>query len=398
MKPYNSDMTIEEFVTKHAKPYDESTDNYLREPFAKDTRVGRSGPLFNAHTYHTKVPPEGIVPYIMHYTEPGNVILDPFAGSGMTGVAAILSAKPTPTIELPRGASLGPRNTILNDLSPAACHIAFNYCHPLEPVILKKEVDRILSELNEEFSWLYGTTHDNGIPGIIQYVIWSDVFRCCRCAESIVIWDAAVDLTRGEVTEAFECSHCGFRGTKRDHSWVGSIPVLVNYKWIDPKTGKKKRSERRPNRYDLAKLEDIRSKEIPYCYPTYPFGQEREMWRGIHRDAGITRVCDFYTKRNLWALASLWNAATRTPNERTSQYLKFLVTSFGLKHASRMTAIILKRGSKPVLTGNQPGTLYIPSLSAEKNLQEVMLRKAKSIMTAATSLLGVGGAIGAPIS
>ena len=47
-------------------------------------------------------------------------------------------------------------------------------------------------------------------------------------------------------------------------------------------------------------------KTIPYWYPTDPFGPDREMWRGGHRDAGITRVCDFYTKRNLWALAALW--------------------------------------------------------------------------------------------
>ncbi len=42
-----------------------------------------------------------------------------------------------------------------------------------------------------------------------------------------------------------------------------------------------------------------------------------------------------------------------------------------------MTAIILKGGSRPVLTGNQPGTLYVPSFSAEKNLMAVFERKAK---------------------
>ena len=32
--------------------------------------------------------PEAIAPFINHYTKPGDVVVDPFCGSGMTGVAA----------------------------------------------------------------------------------------------------------------------------------------------------------------------------------------------------------------------------------------------------------------------------------------------------------------------
>lgn len=89
MKANNSDITVEEFIARHVKPYDPATDNYFREPFAKDTKVGKNSAIYNAHSFHTKVPPEGIMPYILHYTEPGDLLFDPFAGSGMTGVAAI---------------------------------------------------------------------------------------------------------------------------------------------------------------------------------------------------------------------------------------------------------------------------------------------------------------------
>lgn len=61
MKAYNSDITVEEFIAQHATPYDEATDNYFREPFAKDTKVGKNSAIYNAHSYHTKVPPEGVV-------------------------------------------------------------------------------------------------------------------------------------------------------------------------------------------------------------------------------------------------------------------------------------------------------------------------------------------------
>src|SRR3972149_720439 len=99
---------VPDFVQRYGKPYDLGTDPYARPPFASDTRAGKNDPIYNAHSYHTKVPPGGIVPYIEHYTEPGDIVLDPFCGSGMTGVACLQTG----------------RNAIIRALSPAAAHNA----------------------------------------------------------------------------------------------------------------------------------------------------------------------------------------------------------------------------------------------------------------------------------
>jgi DNA modification methylase len=87
-------QALADFIAKHAKPYDSETDTYDRPPFTADIKEGKNDPIYNAHSYHTKVPPRGIIPYILHYTEPGDLILDPFCGSGMTGVAALMCANP----------------------------------------------------------------------------------------------------------------------------------------------------------------------------------------------------------------------------------------------------------------------------------------------------------------
>ena len=58
------------------------------EPFAADVSEGRSGLFYDAHSYHTKVPHKAIMRYILHYTEPGDIVFDGFCGTGMTGVAA----------------------------------------------------------------------------------------------------------------------------------------------------------------------------------------------------------------------------------------------------------------------------------------------------------------------
>jgi len=72
-------------------------------------------------------------PYILHYTPAGRPRAGPVCGSGMTGVAAqMCPASCGPSGDIPELKDrVGPRACILNDLSPAACHIAYNYNTPV---------------------------------------------------------------------------------------------------------------------------------------------------------------------------------------------------------------------------------------------------------------------------
>ena len=65
---------IEEWE-KQKKP-SEDDETYHREPFAADVSEGKSDPIYNAHSYHTKVPHKAIMRYILHYTEPGDIVFD----------------------------------------------------------------------------------------------------------------------------------------------------------------------------------------------------------------------------------------------------------------------------------------------------------------------------------
>src|ERR1035437_9816626 len=144
--PTDQTQSLAPFLARHAKPYDPATDDYERPSFAADTKEGKNDPIYNAHSYHTKVPPRSIVPYILHYTQPGDLVLDLFCGSGMTGVAAQMCSDPPSDIldSFPvLKESVGVRACILNDLSPAACHIAYNYNSPIEGAGLLAEFEQI---------------------------------------------------------------------------------------------------------------------------------------------------------------------------------------------------------------------------------------------------------------
>ena len=88
LSPAFQAQALAEFLARHVKPFDPETDDYDRPLFAQDIKEGKNDPIYNAHSYHTKVPHKAIVRYILHYTAPGDLVFDGFCGTGMTGVAA----------------------------------------------------------------------------------------------------------------------------------------------------------------------------------------------------------------------------------------------------------------------------------------------------------------------
>src|SRR5690606_28510526 len=54
---------LADFVAHHGKPYVPS-ESYSREPFVADVSEGKNDPIYNAHSYHTKVPHKAIMRYL----------------------------------------------------------------------------------------------------------------------------------------------------------------------------------------------------------------------------------------------------------------------------------------------------------------------------------------------
>ena len=94
---------------------------------------------------------------------------------------------------------LGVRRAVLNDLSPAATFIAYNYNTPIDTVVFEKEAKRILKKVEDECDWMYETKHSDGSVGKINYMVWSDVFICPECTHEVIFWEAAVDKEAGSV-------------------------------------------------------------------------------------------------------------------------------------------------------------------------------------------------------
>jgi DNA modification methylase len=418
-------------------------DSYHREPFAADVSEGKNDPIYNAHSYHTKVPHKAIMRYILHYTEPGDVVFDGFCGTGMTGVAAqmcgdraaieslgyrvdkdgIISQQETDengkTIWKPFS-KLGARRAVLNDLSPAATFIAYNYNTPVDVETFEREAKRILKEVEDECGWMYRTvrTEVKGLRtespemwaekirvcktadeirsllsphssflGTINYTVWSDVFICPDCTREVVFWEAAVDKTAGKVHDEFPCPHCGAMLTKRrmERAWVTKndpyitqssslspqssiirqakqVPVLINY------SVGKKRFEKAPDAFDLALIEKIEQLEIPYWFPTdrMPEGDESRRNDPI----GLTHVHHFYTRRNFWVISSFADNSHRG-----------LTRALWVATACSEGSSVLNRERPFGLPSKLSGTLYVSSMVREIDTIAFLQRKIEKYET-----------------
>jgi len=393
---------INDFITEWEKEKGTRPGEYHREPFAADVSEGKSDPIYNAHSYHTKVPHKAIMRYILHYTEPGDIVFDGFCGTGMTGVAAQLCGdkkvveslgymvQDDGTILDEDGkpfSKLGARKAILNDLSPAATFIAANYNSPVDVEEFEREAKRILEEVEEECGWMYETLHTDGKTiGKINYTVWSDVFICSNCQKEIVFWDVAVDKEAGKVHSEFTCNHCSAiltkRGLERAHETIfdkdllsddedfgsagdkvakqhGTIrlpkqtPVLINY------SVGKQRFQKVPDNTDMQLIERINQLEIPYWYPKslIPKGDKTS----DPFNYGIRYVHQFYTKRNLFSLSSLW--------AKLDIKLRWLATSVLARNLTKQNRFIInKHNPKGRINGPLTGTLYIPSEQVEQSL------------------------------
>ena len=185
----------------------------VTEPYATDISEGKNNPIYLAHSYHTKVPHLAVMRYILHYTQPGDIIFDGFCGTGMTGVATNMCSDATYVKELGY-TNFGIRHSILSDLSPIACLISASYNKDFDPVLFERNAIQILDQVEEELGHLYKLEID-GVESDILATVWSDVYTCSNCGETIILWNTAVNTHNNSINDDFRCPNCGIECSKK---------------------------------------------------------------------------------------------------------------------------------------------------------------------------------------
>jgi DNA modification methylase len=355
-------------------------DFHVDEPYATDVSEGKNNPVYNAHSYHTKVPHPAIMRYILHYTQPGDIVLDGFAGTGMTAVAAQMCE--TPDLEVKqkieaewvkmfsRKPNWGLRKSIISDLSPIATLLSSNFSSTVDLESYDKQSQVILSELKQKLGDVYSVKYKNE-KCEVNFILYSDVYACSNCNEDIVHWGEIFDYKTDSDFEYAKCKKCKTnnevnkleRKFKTEYDKYldqtiqikKSIPVQININY------------RRKNIIiDCSELDENYEERISKYQPNNYFPKVRmpvgDEARRNDR-TGITHTHQFYSPENLFSISVLFDLAKKYK----FPFFGFFNTSW---HATIMRRYNSGGGHRP-----KSGTLYIPSLSSIGNVYNIYENK-----------------------
>ncbi len=321
----------------------------------------RTDAIYNCHAYLTKVPVAAIRPFIEAFSDRGELVADIFAGSGMTGLAAMMTG----------------RKAALSDISALGRHIARGYLVDVPEERLVSAGAAVVAAARARLGELYRTCRcSDGADVEMSRTVWSFVYVCPACGSKLVYYE---QLSADGKPPA-DCPTCGGPFSRRRWPRGGDVPVEVvvpgeNGKLAEQPVGDVDRRAIAAGEAD-ERLSDV---------PSQTIGEHREMYgRSGLGKAGLTETAGFFSARNAIALLELWRAIGEWHDPSAKRKLRFVFTAI-LARASRRYQWSAKR---PLNAQNQ--TYYIAPVYYEWNVFELFGRKVRAAVHADRLLFGVG--------
>jgi DNA modification methylase len=323
----------------------EQPDPYDVPAFERDITTGKSDYLYNLHPYWSKKSPTAIAEYIAHFTKPGDLVVDPFCGSGTTGLAA---------------RSCG-RNVLLADASPAAGFLAHHYCLFVTPEAVQEAYD-VISGVLDTAEESYHTKCDRcGKDALVEFVVWSDQYQCPKCATVVALGTCpevkvpypSPDGRSTALKKKRVCPLCFKQSGEIPHREFvisprsgrrGSVPIEVSYSCLG--SCRPKRATRCASS-SSAKARDAFARDmaasvarIPVVdesapVATCPIPRETLYYKNTLDRYDIDVAADLYTPRNL---AVLQKAITGIPRDQSIGFSPLLFITSVAHKASHLMA------------------------------------------------------------
>lgn len=214
--------------------------------------------MYQTHKYWARKPWHVVSEYIKFFTEPGDMVIDVFAGSGVTGIEAIIND----------------RRAHLVDLNPIASFVtSMTAVSPVDLEALRNTFEQIQSKTKGRILELY----EGG--------------QCRNCKEVLY----ARHYLRGPKFKIFcikeDCYRCGSTFNSR------------------PLTSK-----------ELKHLATIEKRRNQYWYPKFKFPEKFEKDRVTYK--GIKYIHQLFTKRNLLALSLIFHEINEINNAALKNLLR----------------------------------------------------------------------------
>lgn len=316
----------------------------INEVLPEELVVGRGDPVYMAHGYLTKVPVPAIIPFIEAFTRPGDTVVDPFAGSGMTGVAA---------------ATCGRRGR-LSDISVLGRHIGQNYVNMVDAELLRKHANEVVAGVTRRLGDIYAVSCSKcGAEAHLTKTVKSVIVQCGGCRGPVNYYRSmeAADWDKSRMT----CPHCTADVSARLDR-VGDEPVIEYVSCGCQATQLEQPASPTP----WIDLEGL-------AYPRVEITPDRQMYKASALGkSGMTTVDRFYSPRNLAVLTVLREEIGRVEDEALRSKLLFAFTAC-LTRASKRYQWSRQR---PLNAAN--ANYYVAPVFYEWNVFDLFLRKVEA--------------------
>ena len=185
----------------------------IEKLFSKPLPSTRGGAFYNSFPYPTKISPEAIAVYIASATNPEDTVLDTFAGSGSTGIAALLAEHPTEKmIETASNLEVEPvwgkRNAVLYEIGTYAAFATRTITNRLKAKEYTVAVEDFIMRAEKLVSELYAAKSPDGKDGFIRYAIWTEVLICPECKAELDYFENGTSRNPATFYNKIECPHC----------------------------------------------------------------------------------------------------------------------------------------------------------------------------------------------
>jgi DNA modification methylase len=276
-------------------------------------------PMYLMHKYWARKPHNVVGEYIEHYSKKGEIVLDPFVGSGVTAIEA-----------LKRG-----RKAIAIDIDPISTFITHMTLKPINLKDFKEAFKQLEKSVRKDVEKLYTTTCPNcGQPCLEAYVVWSDIVECEVCHEKVVVAKAV------KKEKALMCSS---GHELNQNNVVGEEPIEIGceckscleksekrVRFISKKIGGN-------DTQDKERLMQIAQQPIPYWYPKN-VRLFYENGKPFKKRESSNCVENLFDKRSLIAHSIVYHEIEKIENKDICDMMKFVFSS-NLHNVSKLNVV-----------------------------------------------------------
>lgn len=320
------------------------------KPLEHPVNAEQHTPIYKMHRYYARRPWNVFEHIIKHYTDEGDIILDPFCGGGVTVVEG-LKLK---------------RKVIGVDLNPLATYVTKMEVEPLDIEKFKEAFDALKKKLEKEILPLYKTKcrKCGNANTYAEWYEWSNVFECPNCGKHVIV-DEAKKVSPG----TYLCTNdtCSAKFKPSAVKKIGEVLLRLYYNCkkckhseiTDVNSGDKRLFNKLEKNFD----EIIKKEKLWFPKDKFPDG-DRERDDALSKK-GILNFYHFFTKRNLIANSRLLNLIKKSESKESIKDFLYLCFGASLRFSTNLAARNENwRGGNPEWAGH---AYWAPNIFCELN-------------------------------